>query len=67
MPEHAEATTTEQAGIKADAQRRLTELRAVARRLWPDRDDAAVLSELVTVMDQIRSAEQALSTQERAA
>jgi hypothetical protein len=50
----------EQEAIRADAEQRLAELRAVARALWPSRDDPEVLSELVNVMNQIRAAECAL-------
>jgi hypothetical protein len=39
---------------------RLAELRAVARALWPDRDDPAVLSELVGIVAAIRQAEQTI-------
>ena len=37
-----------------DLRARADELRAVARRLWPDRDDGAVLSELQSVVSQLR-------------
>ena len=46
--------------IRADAAARLAELRAVAEVLRPDRDDAVVLSELVTVESQIAACEKAL-------
>jgi hypothetical protein len=54
--------TTEAEAIKNDAASRLAELRNVRAALWPSRDDAAVLSELVTIQSQIRAAEQALTT-----
>ena len=34
----------EQTAIVSDAETRVSELRAVARRLWPDRDDASPVS-----------------------
>ncbi len=37
---------TQQQAIRDDAERRLEELRAVAKSLWVDRDDAHVASEL---------------------
>jgi len=52
--------TAEQAAIVADAEQRLEELRRVARDLWPNRDDAFVMSELVSVMSAIRQAERAI-------
>jgi len=48
-----------------DAEQRLAELRAVARTLWPDRDDPVVMSELVAVIDQIRCAEDAIKQLEQ--
>lgn len=42
---------------RQDAQQRVTELRQVAARLWADRDDGQVLSELLSVIDQLRAAE----------
>jgi uncharacterized protein (DUF1697 family) len=56
-------TTThdvERQAEREDVTRQLEELRAVARALWSDRDDAAVMSELSSVMAQIRSAEAVL-------
>jgi hypothetical protein len=52
---------TEIEAIARDAEHRLPRLRALARTLWPHRDDAEVMSELVVVMGQIRSARQALT------
>jgi hypothetical protein len=46
--------------LRADAERRVSELRAVARRLWPDRDDSVVNSELVSVLSELRQAEREL-------
>jgi hypothetical protein len=46
--------------LQADAEQRVTELRAVARRLWPARDDSMVLSELLGVLSELRQAEAAL-------
>lgn len=54
-------TTAEHEAIRDDAQQRLRELRAVARSLWPDRDDAHVASELTVLIGQIRQAENALN------
>jgi hypothetical protein len=54
-------TAAEASAIRVDAALRLQELRAVRAVLWSDRDDPAVLSELVSVQSQIRSAEQALA------
>lgn len=53
-------STAETDAVRTDAEQRLGELRAAARDLWPHREDAAVMSELVVVMGQIRGAEQAL-------
>ena len=50
-----------------DARRRLAELRAVARALWPDRDDPDVLSELTAIVGAIRQAERQLKAADRAA
>lgn len=52
----------EQDAIRVDAEQRIAELRNVARELWRDRDDPAVMSELVGVIGQLRQAEQALQT-----
>lgn len=46
--------------LRADAEQRVTELRAVARRLWPDRDDSVVNSELVAVLSELRQAQHEL-------
>jgi len=43
--------------LRADAEQRVTELKAVVRRLWPHRDDSMVLSELLSVLSQLRQAE----------
>ena len=53
--------STEITATQQDAEQRITELKAVARRLWPDRDDAQVMSELVSVVSQIRAAEEELT------
>jgi signal transduction histidine kinase len=50
----------ETTAIQADAEQRVAELRAVARRLFPDRDDGRVLSELHSVLGQLRQAESEL-------
>ena len=50
-------TTEQAAAIQTDAQERVNELKAVAKRLFPDRDDPQVLSELLSVMSQLRQAE----------
>lgn len=50
----------EQTAIRTDAEQRVTELRRVARQLWRDRDDAQVLSELLSVLSRLRAAEEAL-------
>jgi hypothetical protein len=54
-------TIAEQDAVKADAELRLEELRAVRAVLWGDRDDPVILSEIVTIQSQIRAAERALS------
>ena len=54
-------TTAEQDAIRADASRRLPELRNAARRLQHDQDDAEVLSELCIVRGQVRQAEAILT------
>jgi len=46
-----------------DASQRISELKAVARRLWPDRDDPHVLSELHGVLNELRQAEQQLKAE----
>jgi hypothetical protein len=46
----------EREAIVSDAQQRLQELRETAVRLWPDRDDPVVLSELVSVLSRIKAA-----------
>ncbi len=51
---------SEHDAIRRDAEQRLAELRNVARTLWPDRRDPRVLSDLLTVLSQMRAAEQAL-------
>ncbi len=48
------------AAIRADAETRLRELIAVREVLTPDRDDALVLSELVTIESQIAACKKAL-------
>lgn len=53
-------TTAGQDAIRADAERRLLELRRVVRTLWPSRDDPQVLSELVVLLGQVRQAETAI-------
>ena len=50
----------EQTAVRADAERRIAELRAVARTLWTDRADPAVQAELVRILGQLRQAEDAL-------
>ena len=45
---------------RADVERRLAELRNVARVLWRDRDDSMVMSDLVVVLGELRACEQAL-------
>ena len=53
-------TSAEAAAVRADAERRLVELRRVARALWRDRDDPVVLSELTSILGAMRQAEQVL-------
>jgi hypothetical protein len=53
-------TPAEQSAQRADAERRVQECRSVLRRLWPDRDDAMVLSEIVAVVTELRKAEAVL-------
>ena len=53
--------TAERDAIRADATRRLPELRNAARRLQRDQDDAQVLSELTVVRGQVRQAEAILT------
>jgi len=47
--------------IVADGRARCGEYRRVLRSLWPDRDDAAVMSEIVWVLGQLRQAEMAVA------
>jgi hypothetical protein len=54
-------SASEASVVRVDAALRLAELKAVRDVLWSDREDPAVMSELVTVQSQIRSAEQALA------
>jgi hypothetical protein len=54
-------TAIEQHAVRADAELRLAELQAVRAVLWSDREDPAVMSELVTIQGQIRQAERALA------
>ena len=54
-------TTAQQQAIRDDAERQLIELRAVARVLWPDRDDPLVQSELTVIESQIAAAEAVLN------
>jgi primosomal protein N'' len=53
-------TPAEQRAVRADAERRLVELRRVRDVRLPDADDAAVMSERTTIDSEIRAAEQAL-------
>ncbi len=50
----------EEVVVMAAARTRVWELRNVARALWPDRDDAAVMSELVAILSDLRAAEAVL-------
>jgi phage-related baseplate assembly protein len=45
------------APLQTDAQERVKNLRATARRLFQDRDDSMVMSELLSVLGQLRAAE----------
>jgi two-component SAPR family response regulator len=53
----ARAHAEEDVAIQVDAERRVRELRRVIERLWPDRDDSAVMSELTSLFGQLRQAE----------
>jgi DNA-binding SARP family transcriptional activator len=55
----------ETAAIRTEALRRVEELHAVARVLWPDRDDPGVLSELHVVLSELRHAEKELGVRHR--
>jgi hypothetical protein len=50
-------TTAEATAIRQHANQHVEQLRDDARRLWPDRDDPMVQSELHTILEQIRRAE----------
>lgn len=49
-------TADELTAARENATERLAELQRVARALWADRDDPAVMSELVSVAGQMRQA-----------
>lgn len=46
---------------RPDAEVRLRELRAAIAALWPDRDDAGVISELTVLVAELRRAEQGVT------
>jgi hypothetical protein len=48
--------------LRVDAELRLRELQAVREVLLPDADDSYVQSELTTIESQIRSAQQAIAS-----
>jgi hypothetical protein len=48
--------------LQQDARDRYEDLRRVARRLWADRDDARVLSELIVVLREMNAMEQQFSS-----
>lgn len=50
-------STSETVAIRIDAEQRLIGLRIAAARLWPHQDDPNVLSELTSVLSQLRAAE----------
>jgi hypothetical protein len=54
-------TADERAAIRADANKRLAELKAVQCALWPDRRDPTVRAELEAVESEILSAEAVLA------
>jgi hypothetical protein len=54
--------STELQATRADASLRLRELQAVQAVLLPDADDPVVLSELTSVQSQMRSAQQAIAS-----
>jgi hypothetical protein len=61
-PDAAQAAPeSEHQEFVADARRRLGELRMLIARLWPDRDDAFVLSELTTALSQLRQCEKVVA------
>ena len=62
---HLPELLSESDAIVADARARLVELHRVKRFLYPDRDDPFVLSELTSVMSQIRAAESVLKGESR--
>ena len=59
MTEHM--TRRERAAVRADAKQQLKTLVAEFRRLAPDVDDATVLSELTTIVGQIRAIRELLA------
>lgn len=59
------ASERERAAEIADAEKRITDLHQVAKRLWPSRDDALVMSELVAVVGALRQAQRALQRGEQ--
>jgi hypothetical protein len=51
---------------ETDILRRVRELQAVCTALWPDRDDARVMSEYTALRDQLIAAEQELAARSEA-
>lgn len=49
--------SAEHTALQTDAENRVAELKAVARRLYLSRDDSMVLSELLGVLAELRQAE----------
>ena len=65
-PSSTDGMSMTTAATRHEPERRIDELRRVAARLWPDRGDAMVACELTNVIAQLRRAETALRTLERA-
>ena len=55
------ASPAYEAGYRSKLRERLAELREARDRLWSDRDDPGVLSELTTIIETIHSLEQQLT------
>lgn len=51
---------TEATAIEADAQQRMSEIREAIARLWADRSEPEVLSELHALVGELRQAKRAL-------
>lgn len=49
--------SSESVALERDVQQRVVECRAAIKRIWSDRDDAQVLSEIHGLLSELRAAE----------